>query len=260
MVISWHESTDWKLKSSLERAVERAVLDIYRPVAMVIVEEGLMRRFKRQVHHYVSDVPSNDAWMEWQALMQHFGAPTRLLDWTYSFYIAAFFAIESMEPDQTCTIWVFDGRWGYEQAISRLDHRAQALIHEDPNTKNPETVNVILNRMDPIPLIFPINPDRLNERLIIQQGAFLVPGDVSKTFMENLVAMGDRTGLVSHLMKLNITLDLMELEKAIRDLNSMNINRATLFPGVDGFSAQFKNLIFMSDEIAPFEERKKQAG
>src|SRR5215475_12867842 len=60
----------WKLKSSLERAVvDRAGKN---PNNMEWVEKGLLRRFKRQVHHYVNAVPADDAWMEWQALMQHF--------------------------------------------------------------------------------------------------------------------------------------------------------------------------------------------
>jgi hypothetical protein len=32
----------------------------------------------------LADTPDQDDWLEWIALMQHYGAPTRFLDWTYS--------------------------------------------------------------------------------------------------------------------------------------------------------------------------------
>src|SRR5438093_2893211 len=44
--------------------------------------------------------------LEWLALMQHYGAPTRLLDFTYSFWIALFFAFEEAEND--CSVVALD--------------------------------------------------------------------------------------------------------------------------------------------------------
>jgi hypothetical protein len=253
-----HQCDQWKLKSSLERAVVDRAGD--NPNSMARVEKGLLRRFKRQAHHYVNAVPADDAWMEWQALMQHFGAPTRLLDWTYSFFVAAFFAVENVEPDKSCSIWAFDSSWWYHKAESALPSETRELIRADPNTKRPETVDAILNSTQPVPLVFPINPERLNERLVIQQGAFLVPGDVSRTFTENMSAPAGEDDASPHLLRLDLAFDIKELRRAIRELHSMNINRATLFPGLDGFSAHFKNLIFLREEIATNEERLKGPG
>lgn len=256
------QDASWELKSSLERAVERVNKEgRYSGYHFEELEDGLLRRFKRQVHHYVSDVPKDDVWMEWQALMQHFGAPTRLLDWTYSFFVAAFFAVENMNPSQTCSIWAFDSIFWYQRAEKLLfhDEKVRDLIINDPNTKNSETVNAILLD-NHIPLVFPINSDRLNERLAIQQGVFLAPSVVSKSFMENLEATAVGIDTKEHLLKINLTLSSTELEKAIRELNSMNINRATLFPGLDGFSSHFKNLLFMPEEIAPLGVRLRGPG
>ena len=44
--------------------------------------------------------------MEWLALMRHYGAPCRLLDWTHTFWAAVFFAIE--KATDFCSVWVVD--------------------------------------------------------------------------------------------------------------------------------------------------------
>jgi hypothetical protein len=52
--------------------------------------------------HFLADTPDQDDWLEWIALMQHYGAPTRFLDWTYSLYVAVFFAVE--RSDRVCLL------------------------------------------------------------------------------------------------------------------------------------------------------------
>ena len=80
---------------------------------------------------------------------------------------------------------------------------------------------------------FPLNPFRLNDRLRIQQGIFLVAGDVTKSFVDNLRALpgsADR----DNVFKLVIRPD--GVRDAIRQLFEMGISRTTLFPGLDGYA------------------------
>src|SRR2546421_4497815 len=66
------------------------------------------------------------------------------------------------------------------------------LLNEiDRNLENPDTFRKVFARpkRDRIPLVCPVNPFWMNQRLSIQQGVFLCPGDVSIPFMENLSAM-----------------------------------------------------------------------
>ncbi len=62
-------------------------------------QEGrILRVFKRKAHHFLAQLPAPDNDFQWLALMQHNGAPTRLLDFTWSPYVAAFFALERATP------------------------------------------------------------------------------------------------------------------------------------------------------------------
>src|SRR5437667_981952 len=52
--------------------------------------------------------------------MQHFGAPTRLQDWTKSGYAAAFFALAEQRDCDTAAIWATDLAWQKAHALSRI--------------------------------------------------------------------------------------------------------------------------------------------
>ena len=76
----------WELQTTLER---------YTPPNMKAsdAELRLLHEFKRRAHTYLQPqhIPAKDDSGEWLALMQHFGAPTRLLDVTESPYVAVYF-------------------------------------------------------------------------------------------------------------------------------------------------------------------------
>src|SRR5207249_10091816 len=75
--------------------------------------------FKRRAHTDLQphQVPAEGNAGEWLALMQHFGAPTRLLDVTQSPYVAAYFALEdAVDGVEQCAVWAVNKRWCLESA------------------------------------------------------------------------------------------------------------------------------------------------
>src|SRR5437016_1058040 len=94
-----HAKSNWVLTSRLERALEeRFELGLSRAPEF---EDRLLREFKRHFHRFTA--AQDD--IEVLALMRHSGAPTRFLDWTYSFWVAVYFALESASVGSVCSIW-----------------------------------------------------------------------------------------------------------------------------------------------------------
>jgi hypothetical protein len=50
--------------------------------------------------------PAGDDFGSWLVLMQHYGLPTRLLDWTRSLLVAAYFAISHEPAEEDAAIWL----------------------------------------------------------------------------------------------------------------------------------------------------------
>jgi hypothetical protein len=92
------------------------------------------------------------------------------------------------------------------------------------------------------------NPLHLNERLTTQQGAFLCPADLQSSFLDNLREMGNWNEK-DHLRKLYLDLDKSEANRFAQRLKEMNLSRASLFPGLDGFATSLKQQISHYHEL-----------
>ncbi len=86
----------WPLYSSLSRYLQNFGVD---RGAWPEQEGRILRVFKRKAHQFLVQPPEPDDDFQWLALMQHHGAPTRLIDFTWSPYVAAFFALERTLTD-----------------------------------------------------------------------------------------------------------------------------------------------------------------
>ena len=55
----------------------------------------MIKYFQSTVHLHLSMLPEKNGKLEWLAIMQDYGTPTRLLDVTFSLHVATCFALES---------------------------------------------------------------------------------------------------------------------------------------------------------------------
>jgi hypothetical protein len=143
-------------------------------------ELSLVLHFRSRSPALLSREPLDD-W-EWYYLMQHYGIPTRLLDWTESPLAALYFALEQDSPKSAPCVWVLD-----PYSLNRLSGEEYILFpYPDTELKYwlpdycgsrasvhtfPEGARFKDNTK---PLA--IYPKRYNPRIVAQRGVFTVHG------------------------------------------------------------------------------------
>ena len=77
-------NSEWSLRTSLERLIENHHPTPSRDKALYyIYESKMIKEFKWKFPSYEKNlIPKDGELTEWLSIMQHFGAPTRLLDFS----------------------------------------------------------------------------------------------------------------------------------------------------------------------------------
>src|SRR5947209_17878611 len=205
----------WPLYSSLSRYFQNFGVN---PKAWPEQEERILRIFKRKGHQFIDRPPDWDDDFQWLALMQHHGAPTRLIDFTWSPYVAAFFALERTVGDGV--VWALNP--------ARIDSsRAAKPTRMDPRRRGNFHRYYIKGDHH---FIWMGEPHTMNQRLIAQSGTFAVPG-ILDVPLEEILVDRDRENILAKFVLTNPV-----REVGMRELYRMNITFATLFPDLDGLA------------------------
>ena len=209
------------------------------------IEAEFVAEFQRGARNYLSKDETPEHLIEWLALMQHHGAPTRLLDWSFSFLVALFFAVEKAEA--SCVVWCLDLHWLLTKVEKKFQTVFKPIIDHDPRLKRKKFFKSVFQANPALDLVYSLNPNRLNPRLKIQQGIFLAAGNLGISFEDNFdtVQRDDRGQVLKIVIEIRNPRVRTEI---LRHLYRMNINRATLFPGLDGF-AQSLHTMMATPEI-----------
>lgn len=257
------QDSQWPLETTLHRLARENNLnskDLWHK------EYWLIRQFSRRAHNYYGEYQQNKSPLEWLALMQHHGAPTRLLDFSHSIYIAAFFALENATSDSA--IWCLNIERIREDNSTQFQFNRGALNIDGVNVVMNDEVNKLISTdgampVNQKPFIAAIEPVFLHERLMNQQGFFIFPNNMEMSIEENMFQKGvipksatdhlsaesfntlqtpfpNHHILEPYLIKYEIPISLRV--SILRNLEAMNISARTLFPGLDGFARSMRGL------------------
>jgi hypothetical protein len=193
-------------------------------------QEGhLLRNFRKYAHR--DAVPGDSIW-NWLALAQHHGLPTRLLDWTFSPYVALHFMTQNIDK------YHFDGViWcvNYLKTNEHLPRPLQQVLEAEGSdvftTEMLQTAADSLPHLDalnPDPFVLFLEPPSLDDRIINQFALF--------SLMSSPAALLDEWLRTKPDCWLRITVP-AKLKWEIRDkLDQANVTERVLFPGLDGLS------------------------
>jgi len=222
-----HTSNDWGLESSLYRAFQDAgeIIENGNKTKTIVKkkhENVMIEHFKSNAHLFLSHLPeANDA-LSWLALMQHYGAPTRLLDFSFSPYIAAYFALEANTEDSA--IYCIN-----HKAFERLDRgmgadKLKAIYRDILHNTN------ALGRA----LLYAFEPKFTSQRLMAQQGVFLAPNTLEWSHEQILKNYNlNQTEIYRWVIPKQLRYE------GIRMLKQRNVMSSILYPGIEGYCKSF---------------------
>jgi FRG domain len=211
-------------------------------------ERKYFLEFRRRARSLAPSISPSDTWA-WYFLVQHYGGPTRLLDWTEDAAIALFFALDSntdetdnpiviiLQPTVLATFVfkeineenhihgsvLYPGEFPTEKWISNMQKQNDSLNAEIPNA--------------PIALL----PPHSDARITAQRSCFTLFGRQFHGFCKNgqeiLCPCCDRKIII------RLVIDGRSKKELRKELTRIGITSGKVYPGLDGLCKEISEEI-----------------
>jgi len=211
-------------------------------------ENYVLQSFRRQAGGH-ANVPDRDRTDEWLVLAQHYGVPTRLLDWTEGALLGLYFAINKDRPRPT--VFMLNPRKLNDAAGARTSdlnyplswikpggglYLALAWVNRtlsDAERAMAESSGLHLQ----IPLAFPATYQ--DQRMTAQRSCFTIHGTVLQP-MEEILRSNNL--LISDLL-FKYSIDRKQRVNLLKELSILGVSGATIFPDLDHLAADLSSEI-----------------
>ena len=223
------------LKSSLLRFLEQHSAFIKRS-SWYPRESDSLRRFQRAAHLHLQHLPAREAHLDWLALMQHYGAPTRMLDFTFNPIVALFFALEDWAGGPAKVVvhalHADSIRQRSNEIVGGTAEERKKELNFKIGAKPPDTVS---------PVVVVYDGRLPSDRHLIQEGLFLVPSHIDLDFEEFFRGFSaDPEPFNSHWLEFTFPSDPTALRNTVKQVMNMGTGPEQLFPGLEGLARGLK--------------------
>lgn len=182
-------------------------------------------------------MPVGKGTKSWEILfsMQHYGVPTRLLDWTTVFSIAFYFSIKDSisSKENDVAIWALN-----PYLLNKLFIKTEVIwtpTDHDPDSQDYFKHFIQLDKCDAFACdVVAMSPTKSNPRLTLQHGVF--------TFHKKLMPLDEMPESEKYLTKILINKELIKNCEKI--LTMLGINEYFVFPDVHGLGSYIKKKYF----------------
>lgn len=204
--------------------------------AIDLMERELAATFRKRSPPFVSQALSN----EWERMffMQHYGIPTRLLDWSESPFVALYFAICDVErsatgkPKNDAAVWMLDPIAWNRSALSDISFK-EGILDTDQQQVKSYSPGTELSDRKVLPVM--IYGTHNSPRIVAQRGTFALFGKGTDP-MEKVFASGDFLDGVLH----QIVIEKDVVDKISVSLFRKGISDSTIYPDLFGLSMELK--------------------
>ena len=232
--------SSWNLTPTLLRLLPCGTT----PEAALAVETFARNEFTSQAHLHleIGSLPiafPEPSHAEWWALMQHHGAPTRLLDWTLSPFVAAYFAVEQRSDSD-----------GAVFAVHAMTISADFIAKLQPNggVKNKQMDDPAMKSC-----LFAWGPAKKTQRLVAQQGQFTVCTNVlgKHDVLIDQACSAAAAAVPSKAFHRKIVIPAKLKSHFLAQLRTMGIAAHSLFPGIDGLGRSISEVAKLGSPPPP---------
>lgn len=205
------------------------------------VEDEIRHAFRAESGRVIDSqyIPKADKdLLGWWTLMRHYGAPTRLLDWSLSAYVALYFAVVD-KWDLPGTVWCVRSA-----AVTHVRMSMRANDYVDTDVTNLKRFHDRIRTNTPTGVCLFFELKFQFDRLAAQQGWFSVADDPS---VDHAVALQkDLAPEIAGALMHRFTIPAALKPHLLRELHMMNITAKSLFPGADGLGRSIEEIARLS--------------
>jgi len=205
---------------------------LYRGVANSEFEREMNRDFVLRASTHLKIMPKNQ--IEWLFVMQHYGFPTRLLDWTESSLVALFFALKDVSLKHDAAVWILHP-WSLNLATIR---KKTVPVASHPFLENyvlrdsDDLIGRKVNALKPIA----VRSVHSTNRIIAQRGTFTLHGSASQGL--NKMDFSTKNGRNRAIKLDKLIIKRSHKDSLLRELYVAGISDSLLFPDLDGLSRE----------------------